>query len=74
MMSAPAAANIRAISTASSGVTPSSPTQSLAEMRTDIGLSAGQAARIAAKHLQRIAHAVLQAAAIFVGPRVRQRA
>jgi hypothetical protein len=32
-----------------SGVMPSSPTQSLAEMRTDIGLSCGQTARIAAK-------------------------
>jgi len=37
------------ISTASPGVMPSSPAQSLAEMRTDIGLSLGQAARIAAK-------------------------
>ena len=49
MMSTPAAASMRAISTASSGVTPSSPTQSLAEMRTEIGLSAGQTARIAWK-------------------------
>ena len=44
-----------------------SPIQSLAEMRTDIGLSAGQAARIAAEHLEREAQPVLEAAAIFVG-------
>ena len=42
MMSAPARANARAISTASSPVTPPS-TQSVAEMRTDIGRSAGHA-------------------------------
>src|SRR5260221_670459 len=40
-MSTPAACRSRAISTASSGVTPSSPTQSLAEMRTDPGLGLG---------------------------------
>jgi hypothetical protein len=46
--SAPAALNSRAISTASSGVMPPS-TQSWAEIRTEIGLSAGQTERIAAK-------------------------
>ena len=48
IMSAPAALNARAISTASSGVMPPS-TQSWAEMRTDIGSCSGQAARIARK-------------------------
>jgi hypothetical protein len=43
--SAPAALKARAMATASSGVMPPS-TQSCAEMRTDIGLSAGQAARM----------------------------
>ena len=38
---------MRAIATASCGVTPSAPTQSLAEMRTDIGFAAGHAARTA---------------------------
>ena len=47
IMSAPAALNSRAIATASSGVMPPS-TQSCAEMRTLIGLSAGQTARMAA--------------------------
>ena len=47
MMSAPAAANALAISTESSPVMPSS-TQSVAEMRTDMGLCCGQTARIAA--------------------------
>src|SRR5258706_63833 len=46
IMSAPAALKRRAISTASSGVMPPS-TQSWAEMRTDMGLSCGQAARTA---------------------------
>ena len=46
--SQPAALNARAISTASSGVMPPS-TQSCAEIRTDMGWSAGQAARMAAK-------------------------
>ena len=46
-MSTPAACSMRAISTASAGVMPSSPTQSLAEMRTEIGFSSGQAARTA---------------------------
>ena len=45
-MSAPAALNARAICTASSGVMPPS-TQSCAEIRTDIGRSAGHAARTA---------------------------
>ncbi|CAM5210202.1 hypothetical protein CDEF62S_01522 [Castellaniella defragrans] len=47
-MSAPAALKARAISTASSGVVPPS-TQSVAEIRTDMGLSSGQRARIARK-------------------------
>ena len=47
-MSAPAFLKARAIATASVGVMPPS-TQSLAEMRTDIGRSLGQAARTAAK-------------------------
>ena len=47
MISAPAAANICAICTASDGVTPSAPTQSVAEMRTDMGRPTGQAARMA---------------------------
>ena len=47
MMSAPAAWNRRAISTASSGVTPCSSSQSWAEIRTLIGFCAGQTARIA---------------------------
>ncbi len=46
IMSAPAALNRRAISTASSGVMPPC-TQSCAEMRTDIGRSAGHTARTA---------------------------
>ena len=46
-MSAPAALKARAICTASSGVMPPA-TQSCAEMRTDIGLPSGHAARIAA--------------------------
>ena len=49
MISAPASAYILAMATASAGVTPASPTQSWALMRTDIGLGAGQTARIAAK-------------------------
>ena len=44
--SAPAAASRRAISTASPGVVPPA-AQSLAEMRTDSGRSAGQTARTA---------------------------
>ena len=47
MASAPAAANARAISTASSPVMPPG-YQSVAEIRTVIGLPAGQTARIAA--------------------------
>ena len=47
--SAPSRANASPISTASSGVMPSAPAQSVAEMRTDIGRSLGHAARIAAK-------------------------
>ena len=47
MMSTPACFSMRAISTESSGVMPSSPTQSLAEMRTEIGLSSGHTARTA---------------------------
>ena len=46
IMSAPAALNAFAISTASSAVLPPR-AQSCAEMRTDIGLSAGHASRIA---------------------------
>ena len=46
IMSAPAALNARAISTASSGVMPPS-TQSCAEMRTDIGRCCGHTSRIA---------------------------
>ena len=48
-MSAPARLKARAISTDASGVTPSSPTQSWAEIRTDTGFSAGHAARTARK-------------------------
>ena len=48
MRSAPAARNSFAIATASSGVLPPS-AQSCAEMRTDIGRSAGQTARSAEK-------------------------
>jgi hypothetical protein len=47
MMSTPASPSRRAILTASSGVTPSSPTQSLAEIRTEIGFGDGQTARTA---------------------------
>jgi hypothetical protein len=47
MRSAPAALKARPMATASAGVMPPS-TQSCAEMRTDIGRSAGQAARTAA--------------------------
>ena len=46
MISAPAAWKARAMATDSSGVTPSS-VQSVAEMRTDMGLSSGQTARMA---------------------------
>ena len=46
MRSAPASLNMRAKITASSGVLPPS-AQSLQERRTEIGLSCGQAARIA---------------------------
>ena len=49
MISAPAAANIAAIWTASAPVTPTSPTQSLAEIRTAIGFCPGHSARMAAK-------------------------
>ena len=48
-MSAPASLKARATSTEVSGVMPSSPTQSLAEIRTDIGFGADHAARTAAK-------------------------
>ncbi len=48
MMSAPAPWKAAAAATASSPGRPSS-TQSVAEMRTDMGRSAGQAARIAPK-------------------------
>ncbi|OIQ69187.1 hypothetical protein GALL_492140 [mine drainage metagenome] len=47
MISAPAARNRRAISTASDGETPASPTQSLAEIRTAIGFACGHTARMA---------------------------
>ena len=47
-MSTPAAAKALATATASSPVTPPS-TQSVAEIRTDIGRSAGQTSRMAAK-------------------------
>mgnify|MGYP003694562511 CR=1 FL=1 len=66
MRSAPAALNSRAIATASSGVLPPG-AQSCAEMRTDIGSSAGHTARMRAKHLERIAAAVLERAAVLVG-------
>ena len=46
-MSAPASWKARAISTAASPSTPPS-TQSVAEMRTDMGRSSGQRARMAA--------------------------
>ena len=71
-MSAPAALKARAISTASSGVMPPS-TQSCAEMRTDIGRSLGPDRAHGAEHFQRIAQAVLQRAAVFVGALVGQR-
>src|SRR5258707_11806471 len=48
MRSQPACANARATSTASSPVRPPS-TQSVAEMRTDIGFSSGHTARMARK-------------------------
>ena len=48
-MSQPCAWSIRATATASSPVKPPSSTQSVAEMRADIGLSAGQAARTASQ-------------------------
>jgi hypothetical protein len=48
-------------------------TQSCAEMRTDIGRSAGQAARTARKDLQRVAQPVGQAAAVGVAALVGQR-
>ena len=72
MRSQPASAKARATSTASSPVRPPS-AQSVAEMRTDIGLSSGQAARMAREHLERKAHAVLERAAILVGALVGQR-
>ena len=72
-MSAPAAFSMRAISTASAGVMPSAPTQSVAEMRTEIGLSCGQTARTACEHLERKAHAVVEAAAVVVGALVGER-
>ena len=46
-MSAPARRKARATSTDVSGVMPSSPIQSLAEIRTDTGLCTGHAARTA---------------------------
>ena len=49
MTSAPAAAKVSPISTASSPVTPAEPTQSVAEMRTEIGRPEGNAPRTAAK-------------------------
>ena len=72
IMSAPAALKARAISTASSGVMPPS-TQSWAEMRTDIGRCCGPYRAHGAEHFQRIAQAVLQRAAVFVGALVGQR-
>jgi hypothetical protein len=62
--SAPAAPKARATSTASSGVIPSS-TQSVAEMRTDIGAPPARPAH-GPEHLQREAEPVLQRAAVFV--------
>ena len=47
--------------------------QSVAEMRTDIGFSSGQALRMRAEDLEREAQAVLERAAVFVGARVGQR-
>ena len=47
--SAPASANILEISIASWGIIPSSPTQSLADIRTDIGLCSGHDFRMAVK-------------------------
>ena len=58
MKSQPAALKARAIATASSSVLPPG-AQSCAEMRTLIGRSAGQAARIAREHLERVAAARL---------------
>ena len=72
-MSTPAACSMRAISTASAGVMPSSPTQSLAEMRTEIGFSVRPDGAHRAEHLERPAHAVLEAAAVLVGAGVGQR-
>ena len=46
-MSTSASRSRRAIWTASSGVVPSSPTQSLAEIRIEIGFSGGQTSRTA---------------------------
>ena len=51
MRSTPTPRKARAMATASSGVLPPG-AQSCAEMRTDIGRSAGQAARTAAEHHQ----------------------
>ncbi len=61
-----------ATSTASRGEMPSG-TQSLAEMRTDIGLSSGHTARTARNTLKWKPHAVLETAAIFVGALVGER-
>ena len=54
------------MATASSGVMPRSPTQSLAEMRTEIGLRRRPHGAHGVKDLQRKAHAVLERAAVGV--------
>ena len=71
-MSAPAALNARAISTASSGVMPPS-TQSCAEMRTDIGRCLRPHLAHRVEHLQRQAQPVLERSAVVVGALVGER-
>ena len=65
--------SMRAISTASSGVMPSSPTQSLAEMRTEIGLCGRPYLAHGMENLEREAHTVLEVAAVVVGAVVGER-
>ena len=50
-----------------------SSTQSVAEMRTDIGLSLGPRGAHGAEHLERKAQTILQRAAVLVGPLVAHR-
>ena len=72
MMSQPWSLSCRATSTASSGVRPPSD-QSVAEMRTDIGLCRRPDSAHRVEDLERKAHAVLQRPAVLVAAEVGER-